>query len=106
MKYCKVLLLCISLIFTQSCGAVKEGFSNQKKNNTDEFLVEKKSPLVLPPSFNELPIPKSDETLNENKGNQNKIEELVTNDTKKDNSQNESTNLSFEESLLEKIRKN
>ena len=63
MKYCKVLLLCTSLVIIQSCGAVKEGFSNQKKNNSDEFLVAKKSPLVLPPSFNELPIPKSDETL-------------------------------------------
>ena len=40
-----------------SCGTVKEGFSNNKKNNSDEFLVEKKSPLVMPPEFNELPTP-------------------------------------------------
>ena len=31
---------------------------NQKKSSTDEFLVEKKSPLVMPPDYNELPIPK------------------------------------------------
>ena len=33
--------------------ALKEGFSNQKKNKSDEFLVEKKSPLVMPPDYNE-----------------------------------------------------
>ena len=40
-----------------SCGTVKEGFKNQKKNGSDEFLVEKKSPLVMPPDFDELPSP-------------------------------------------------
>ena len=29
------------LIFLQSCGTVREGFSSQKKNSSDEFLVEK-----------------------------------------------------------------
>ena len=41
-----------------SCSTVKKGFQNPKKNNSDEFLVEKKSPLVMPPDFDELPIPK------------------------------------------------
>jgi hypothetical protein len=59
-----------------SCGTIKEGFTNQKKNNSDEFLVEKKSPLVEPPSYGELPIP-SNEKLN--KENQiDNIESLIT----------------------------
>ena len=37
---------------------MKKGFESQRKNSTDEFLVEKKSPLVMPPDFDELPIPK------------------------------------------------
>ena len=52
-------------IFVSSCGSVKEGFSSQKKNNSDEFLVEKKSPLLMPPDYNELPIPK--EKIDQNK---------------------------------------
>ena len=48
-------------ILFSACGSVKEGFTNQKKNNSDEFLVEKKSPLVMPPDFDELPIPKEQE---------------------------------------------
>ena len=34
--------------------------SMKKKNNTDQFLIEKKSPLVLPPDFDELPEPASE----------------------------------------------
>ena len=87
-----------------SCGTIKEGFTNQKKNNSDEFLVEKKSPLVVPPSYGELPIP-SNEKLN--KENQiDNIESLITeeNDNKKleiIESEND-----FERSILDKIKNN
>ena len=49
MKYLRILILIKILLFIYSCATVKEGFTNQKKNNSDEFLVEKKSPLILPP---------------------------------------------------------
>ena len=57
-----ILIICIFFILL-SCSTVREGFQNNKKNNSDEFLVEKKSPLVMPPDFDELPIPN---TNNEN----------------------------------------
>ena len=47
------------LILT-SCQSVVDGISMKKKNNTDQFLIEKKSPLVLPPDFDELPEPASE----------------------------------------------
>ena len=89
-----------------SCGTVKEGFSMQKKDNSDEFLVEKKSPLLMPPNFNELPIPKS-EGISEN--NQNgEIKKLITktdnNSLNSDSSTN--NNSTFEELLLGKIKNN
>ena len=58
-KFNLFVFLSIILLFS-SCGTVKEGFSSQKKNNSDEFLVEKKSPLSMPPDYDSLPIPKSD----------------------------------------------
>ena len=61
MKYFKIIILLVLSLLIFSCGAVKEGFSNQKKNSSDEFLVEKKSPLVMPPDYNELPIPNTNE---------------------------------------------
>ena len=48
----------IFLIFLSSCQSVKDGLSGRKAENSDEFLVKKKSPLVMPPKFMELPKPK------------------------------------------------
>ena len=42
-------ILILPILFLYSCGAIKEGFGS-KKNSTEEFLVEKKSPLVRPDS--------------------------------------------------------
>jgi hypothetical protein len=92
------------LLILCSCGAIKEGFSNQKKNSSDEFLVEKKSPLVQPPSYGELPIPSNEKT---NKKNQtNNIESLII--KKKNNEKLENIELdnNFEQSILEKIKNN
>ena len=64
-KISLILFLTIAFLTFQSCQTVKEGFTSQKKKSTDEFLVEKKSPLVMPPEFNELPIPKTSNNIAE-----------------------------------------
>ena len=103
MRYTKTLYLISFIFLLHSCGTIKEGFTNQKKTSSDEFLVEKKSPLVMPPNFNELPVPKKEE--NSNTSEDNKIKEMLNSkDVENDNSQNIGS--SFEESLLEKIKKN
>ena len=38
----------------------------KKKEGVDEFLIEKKNPLVVPPEFSKLPVPKSQEEETEN----------------------------------------
>ena len=78
----------------------------QKKNNSDEFLVEKKSPLLMPPNFNELPIPKTDSVLNSDQKNQ--IKQLITNSEESDISSENDNNTSgnFEKLLLGKIKQN
>ena len=101
----KIILLSFIYILT-SCGTLKEGFSNQKKNNNDEFLVEKKSPLIMPPDYNELPVPNAES--NQSLSEENSIKNLVKNEETNTNTSNanssESTGL--EESLLEKIKNN
>ena len=101
----KIILLSFIYILT-SCGTLKEGFSNQKKNNKDEFLVEKKSPLVMPPDYNELPTP--NEESNQALSEQNSIKNLLSNEEKISNTSNvkSSENPGLEESLLEKIKNN
>ena len=102
MKHFKLFIFINLLFFVYSCGSVKEGFTNQKKNNSDEFLVEKKSPLVLPPDYNDLPVP---EDSNIQVNSEDKIKKLVTNNENK-NKKSSDINKSFEKSLLEKIKNN
>ena len=101
MKYFKIIILLVLSLLIFSCGAVKEGFSNQKKNSSDEFLVEKKSPLVMPPDYNELPIPKT----NEDNKKKNDIKKLVTN-TNQTQKTKQNVDENFEQSILEKIKNN
>ena len=69
MKLLKFFLILSLYILVSSCGTVKEAFTNQKKNSSDEFLVEKKSPLTMPPDYNDLPVPKSKNDKEENSSN-------------------------------------
>ena len=55
-KIIKLSLLFSLFILSTSCG-VGKALSPQKKTGTDEFLIQKKSPLVMPPDYNELPEP-------------------------------------------------
>jgi starvation-inducible outer membrane lipoprotein len=51
------LLIIFATILLSNCSTVQKAFDPQNKNTSDEFLVEKKSPLSIPPSFEELPCP-------------------------------------------------
>ncbi len=54
------IILIIGIVLTGfSCQSIKDGLSGSKSENSDEFLVQKKSPLILPPKFLELPQPKN-----------------------------------------------
>ena len=103
----KLLIFLILMITLNSCGTIKEGFVSNKKKSTDEFLVKKKSPLVMPPEFYELPIPGNNNQEQKNDENSD-IKSLITgskNETSKSqNSSNQDTN--FENSILEKIKNN
>ena len=103
-KFRKLILLNIILLLS-SCGTIKEGFTNQKKSSTDEFLVEKKLPLKMPPNYKELPIP---EFGKENLKKENKIKKMIVVEKKTSlNSENiKNNNKNFEKSLLEKIKDN
>ena len=88
-------LVLIFLILT-SCGGFK-----LKKANVDEFLVEKKGPLVLPPDYNEIPAP--DTIIEKNENDENKIKRILKAPINENKATNNSS--SVEKSILEKIRK-
>mgnify|MGYP001170933673 FL=1 len=108
MKKINVLLvLLFSALILNSCASVSEGFRSQKKNSTDEFLVKKKSPLVMPPDFDELPVPDNNKQSLRDKDGAD-IKSLITNNEsssdKKENNSNQNNNI--QNLILEKIKKN
>ncbi len=105
-KIFKLTIIIISILALNSCGSVREGFSSQKKNSIDEFLVEKKSPLVMPPDFNKLPLPKQSNQVTKNEENRD-IKSLLTDNKDADlDNQDTNQNTNFENSIIEKIKDN
>ena len=86
-----------------SCQSIKDAgkiMRNEKVKTTDEFLVKKRKPLVLPPDYNELPTP--DSVKRENLNEEDEIKKILK-APKVQKGQN--TKSSVEESILNKIRK-
>ncbi|MDA7695301.1 DUF3035 domain-containing protein [Candidatus Pelagibacter sp.] len=93
------------LLFLNSCSSITEGLGGGKQRNSDEFLVKKKAPLVLPPDFEQLPepgvSPGEDKALNTLS-----IEEIIgQSETNKTSTETNSSNSSIEKSIIEKINK-
>ncbi len=59
-------LIVIFVTFISGCSSIKDTLTGVKKQNTDEFLVKKKDPLVLPPNFNDLPKPQTQKNSENN----------------------------------------
>ena len=97
-KYFLIIFLPLFLI---SCGAA-DGFKLKKKSSTDEFLVEKKNPLVLPPDYGKLPTPGDNQSYND-ESNEESFENIIS--KKKNPNKSEVTNsTSIEKSVLDKIK--
>ena len=94
------------LIFLNSCGTIAEGLGGSKKKGSDEFLVEKKSPLVLPPSFGELPEPgkEPEENIISEKKDTSDIEDIINQSSSTSASEeSDDTKNSIEQSIIKKI---
>jgi len=90
-----------------NCSTLKEGFTNDKKKRTDEFLVEKKQPLVMPPDFEKLPLPDvALDTALKEKEKTSSLEQMLkrSNNTAETNENNTATN-SIESQILKEIKK-
>ena len=99
----KLILFLIILSFFNACQSAKDALT-LKKSSADEFLVEKKSPLVLPPVFGELPLP--GEKLEEKKESKSEDIQITLGENemiKKENTNNQQPS-SIEESVLKKIK--
>ena len=98
------LLIIFSTIFLFNCSTVQKAFDPQNKNTSEEFLVEKKSPLSVPPSFEELPVPSNEKVDKESQINN--IESLITEKNNNEKLEVLESDKDFEQSILDKIKNN
>ncbi len=99
-----VIIITSFFLLLNSCQSIKEGVTGTKRSkSSDEFFVQKKKPLILPPDFSDMPKPKPTEN-EENKAPS--IEDLIDINTDETQTSQNETNKSLEQSVLEKIKSN
>ena len=88
----KISLIFITVFILEGCSNVKEGLSLKKKQGIDEFLIERKNPLTVPPDFSSLPQPRN--SMEENKVEEKDIDlKKVLTETKENKTISSSDNL-------------
>ncbi len=99
----RINFLLIILFFLVSCGGLQEAgkvLRNEKIKTTDEFLVKKRNPLVLPPNYEEIPEPGS---ISRKENEKDQIKKILKAPKEEDITRKKST--TTEESILNRIRK-
>ena len=103
----KIVIIIFFLITAcaSSFDDIKTGLGGGKRTSTDEFLVRKKEPLVMPPKWKNLPEPGGVMTSDDEVMEVTDIEELINLGKDKESSTNyEQGNVDLEESILKKIK--
>ena len=100
-----IFIILIISLFSSSCSGGLEGFKLKKKSTSgDEFLIQKKDPLVLPPDYSKLPNP--DENIEISDQEETQIEVVFKNNSSinEEDENSENSNSSLEKSILKKIQ--
>ena len=100
----KLIKISFILLFITSCQSAKDAFTLQKANSTDEFLVEKKSPLVLPPEYGSLPLPDDQQSVINEIEKENLEISISKNKSLLPSTKKSTKETSIEKSILEKIK--
>ena len=106
-KFFKIYKLLPLLLFLYSCGSVGEALQGKKRSDQgDEFLIDKKNPLTMPPDFNKLPEPgeASVKSIKDIESDQLNIESLLKNSEIEEDTSFSEQSTSLESSILKKIK--
>tara|TARA_B100001758_G_C18186643_1_gene492327 strand:+ start:137 stop:466 length:330 start_codon:yes stop_codon:yes gene_type:complete len=107
MKFKKIIIFLLLTFFLYSCTGAKDALQEKKRSDqSDEFLVEKKNPLTVPPDMNELPKPLDQEEQDQIDENEDiDIKKVLKIEEDEDVSieTNGEEQKSLEKSILEKI---
>ena len=106
-KIYKIPKLIFLLLFLYSCGSVGEALQGKKRSDQgDEFLIDKKNPLVMPPDFDKLPQPGESnvKSTKDIEGDQSNIEDLLKNSDIEEDTSSSEKSTSIESSILKQIK--
>ena len=106
-KFFKISKLLFLLLFLYSCGSVGEALQGKKRSDQgDEFLIDKKNPLAMPPDFDKLPKPgeSSVKSTKDIESDQSNIKNLLMKSDIEEGSSSSEKSTSIESSILKKIK--
>ncbi len=92
----KILILTTLFIIVSSCT----GMSGKRSDKSDEFLIEKKNPLVMPPDIDDLPKPKDSAEVKKTEDN---FKETLKSNNESTNNSSTNSSGSLQESIIKKI---
>ena len=99
------IFLTLILFGLSACQALKDGLEgNKKSKNAEEFLIDKKNALTIPPDFSKLPTPEAEKKTEINESDFDIENILQVNSENQNYEGNSKSNNSLEESILEKIK--
>ena len=105
-KFYKISKLLFLLLFLYSCGSVGEALQGKKRSDQgDEFLIDKKNPLAMPPDFDKLPKPgeANIKSTKDIKSDQSNIENLLKKSKIEEDTSSAEKSTSIETSILKKL---
>ena len=106
-NFIKISKLFLLLSFLYSCGSVGEALQGKKRSDQgDEFLINKKNPLAMPPDFDKLPKPgeANVKSTKDIESDQSNIEYLLKNSEIEEEVSSLEQPTSIESSILKKIK--
>jgi len=104
-KKLNILTIIIITIFLYSCQSAKDAFQSKKRSDqSDEFLVQKKNPLVMPPDFEKLPTPGNQKFYQEEITDSSKIKDLLKIKENNNQENNSDQPAGIESAILKKIQ--
>ena len=105
-KFSKTFKLLLLLFFLYSCGAGEALQGKKRSDQGDEFLIDKKNPLTMPPDFDKLPRPgeANIKSTKDIENEQSNIKDLLKNSEIEEDTSSSEQSTSIESSILKKIK--
>ena len=104
-KIVYLLTIFFAITSCESLSEVKRGLTGEKKTSTDEFLVKKKDPLIMPPDYEKLPKPGNQEVSPKTFSDNNDVKDLLNIEESDSNSKvDDDSSENIESAIIEKIQ--